>query len=76
MRVRGEDYWMDELEFQLGRPLTPTGRDCLRSWLRAFAANVKRQADPARVGGHEEGKANGSAKESSFASPETTGREE
>ena len=40
--VNGEDFWMDELEFQLGRPLTPTGRDHLRSWLRAFAANVRR----------------------------------
>jgi len=42
--VRNEDFWMDELEYQLGRPLMPTGRDHLRSWLRAFAANVKRQA--------------------------------
>jgi hypothetical protein len=46
--VTGEDFWMDELEFQLGKPLTPTGRDCLRSWLRAFAAHIRRQpkADP------------------------------
>lgn len=43
MTVKGEDFWMDELEFQLGKPLTPTGRDCLRTWLRAFSAHVKRQ---------------------------------
>lgn len=41
--VKGEAFWMDELEFQLGRPLTPTGRNHLRSWLRAFAANERRQ---------------------------------
>lgn len=44
LSVRGEDFWIDELEYQLGRPLTPTGRDHLRTWLRAFAANVRRQA--------------------------------
>lgn len=42
--VKGEDFWIDELEFQLGKPLTPTGRNYLRTWLRAFAANLKRKA--------------------------------
>lgn len=42
--VKGEDFWIDELEYQLGRPLTPTGKNYLRTWLRAFAAHVTRQA--------------------------------
>lgn len=45
LSVRGEDFWLDELEYQLGRPLTPTGKGYLRTWLLAFAAHVKRQRD-------------------------------
>jgi hypothetical protein len=37
--VKGEDFWIDELEYQIGRKVN---RNYLRTWLRAFAANLKR----------------------------------
>ncbi len=64
----GEDFWMDELEFQLGKPLTPTGRDHLRSWLRAFAAHVKRQSVNTGATPSDQG-ATASAQESSSSPP-------
>lgn len=72
--TRGEDFWMDELEYQLGRPLTATGRNCLRTWLRAFAAHVKRQPDPAGATEVDGSQGESAPESSSSSSPASEGR--